>query len=55
MLGEECHQAISVVDNVSSLVLCLEGYSFVGAVSCVDGNVVKLGDEFVNDVNVTSV
>ena len=55
MLGEECHQAISVVDNIPSLVFCLEGYSFIWVISGIDGNVVKLGNEFVNDVKMTSV
>ena len=55
VLGEECHQAISVVDNIPSLVFCLEGYSFIWVISGIDGNVVKLGNEFVNDVKMTSV
>jgi hypothetical protein len=55
VLGEEGHQAISVVDDISSLVFCLESYSFIWMVSCVDGNVVKLGNKFVNDVKMTSV
>ena len=55
VLGEECHQAISVVDNIPSLVFCLEGYSFIWVICGIDGNVVKLGNEFVNDVKMTSV
>lgn len=55
VLGEECHQAISVVDDITSLVFRLESYSFIWMISCIDRDVVKLGYEFVNDVNMTSV
>ena len=55
VVSEECHQAISVVDDIAPLVFGFKSYSFVWVVGSVDSNVVKLGDKFVNDVTVTSV
>lgn len=55
MLGEECHQAISVVDNITSLVFGFKSHSFIWMIIAIDGNVVKLGHKFVNDINMTSV